>query len=392
MRPVTLYWRLSLFYLFYFALLGAWVPYWSLYLKSIGFDARAIGYLSGIMMATRLGAPNAWSWLAERSGRRLTIIRIGSFLAVAAFSAIFIDHGFWMLAAVVAGYSFFWNAILPQFEVITLSHLAGRYQYYSRIRVWGSIGFIIAVIGLGEWFDRAALATLPLALTAVLTMIWLATLAVPAAEASTAPCEPTGSFGAILRQRPVIAFLAAAFLLQASHGPYYTFYSVYLSDHGYSKALIGQLWALGVVAEVVIFLVMHRLLDRFSLRQIILASLALASLRWMAIGTFPDERWVIAAAQLLHAASFGTFHASAVEFIRRYFRGGHQGHGQALYSSFGFGAGVASGSVLSGFIWDYAPAMTFYTAAGACILASLVVAVGMNRGPALSTSRQTALA
>ncbi len=148
------YWRLSGFYFFYFALLGTWLPYWALYLKSLAFSSSEIGVLTALVMGTKIIAPNVWGWLADRYGRRIRIIRWGAFLSLLAFSGVYLRQDFWWLALVVVSYSFFWNAVLAQFDVVTLSHLAGRYARYSQIRVWGSVGFIVAVLGVGWWLDH----------------------------------------------------------------------------------------------------------------------------------------------------------------------------------------------------------------------------------------------
>ena len=155
----------------------------------------------------------------------------------------------------------------------------------------------------------------------------------------------------VLSQRQVVALLTVCFLMQASHGPYYTFYSIYLQDHGYTRSAIGQLWALGVIAEIAVFLVMPRLVPRFGLRALLLSSLSLAVLRWLLIAYFVDSAWILIIAQLLHAATFGVYHGAAIQLIHRYFRGRHQGRGQALYSSLSFGAGGAVGALYSGYTW-----------------------------------------
>ncbi len=362
------YWRLSGFYLLYFAALGALIPYWGLYLKSLGFDPVAIGQLMALLMATKIIAPNIWGWIADHTGRRMAIVRTGSLLAFLVFAGVFWVEGFWPLALTMVCFSFFWNASLPQFEAVTLSHLADRVRYYSRIRLWGSIGFILSVAGLGMVLDSQGASIVPLVVAGLYFLIWLMSLMVPERRAERHPHEPV-PLGQLLRRPAVAAFLAAAFFMQMGHGAYYAFYSIYLSDHGYSRAVIGQLWALGVVAEVLIFLVMHRLLGRFSARQVLMASLLLAALRWILIGNFPDVLWLMLLAQLLHAATFGTFHAAAMHLVHHYFRGRHQGRGQALYSSLSFGAGGAVGSLYSGFLWSGAgPAVTY----GVSAIVSLV--------------------
>jgi len=179
---------------------------------------------------------------------------------------------------------------------------------------------------------------------------------------------------AVLGRPEVLAFLLAVFLMQMSHGPYYAFYTIYLQDFGYSKTTIGVLWGLGVIAEVVLFLFMHRLLRHFSSRGILMVSLVLAGLRWLLIGWFPEVLPILALSQLLHAASFGSFHASAIHMIHGYFRGRHQGRGQALYASVSFGAGGAVGTFASGFIWEHwGPTFAYTLASVVALLGALVI-------------------
>lgn len=379
-QPDIPYWRLSGVYFFYFALLGAWLPYWSLFLQEEGFDAAAIGYLSAILMATKIVAPSIWGWLADKTGKRLRIIRWGNLLALLAFLGIFVSRDFWMLVLVVSVYSFFLNAVLPQFEVVTLDFLKQRFHYYSQIRLWGSVGFILAVVLLGLWFDYFSLQTLPPILALLLAAIWLSSLSIKSVPAARLAVSGSGLW-TVLKQPGVMAFFVVALLLQFSHGPYYTFYSIYLEQLGFERSVIGLLWSLGVVAEVLLFTVMHRLLQLWNIRSILVVSLLLSALRWYLIGYHGDNLGLLVFAQLLHAASFGSFHAVAIEYVRRYFANGHQGQGQALYSGLGFGAGGALGALASGLMWERSPSATFAMAAIACLLAAVVAWALLQRVP-----------
>ncbi|WP_373088538.1 MFS transporter [Zhongshania sp.] len=365
------YWRLSGFYFFYFALLGTWVPYWSLYLKSLGFSSEEIGILTSLVMLTKILAPSLWGWLADSFGYRSRIIRVGAFMAMVAFSGAFLRSDFWWLAGVIISYSFFWNAVLAQFDVLTLSHLAGRYGRYSLIRVWGSIGFIVAVIGIGWWLDSHPIGQLLYLITILLSGIWVASLLVVEKPGGLRQDAERQSLKGILRQPAVIAFFAVSFFLQLSHGPYYTFFSIYLEAQNYSRSLIGGLWSLGVITEVLLFLFMHRLLVRYSLRGIVLWSLGLSALRWLLIAYFVEHAAVLVLAQCLHAASFGSFHAAGIEIIRHWFTG-HHGQGMAMYSGLSFGLGGAAGALLSGWGWDIGAQQCFVAAAAAAIIAYVV--------------------
>ena len=374
MRTMTVpYWRLSGFYLFYFASLGALIPYWSLYLEGLGFTAAAIGQLMAMMAMTKIVSPNVWGWIADHTGRRMRIVRLGSLAAAVAFAGVFLGNQFWWLALIMMSFSFFWNASLPQVEVTTLNHLGEQVHRYSAIRLWGSIGFIVTVAALGPLLDRFGTALLPAVMLALYSGIWLSSLWVPERTIGTSP-QGHAPLREVLASRQVVTLLGVCFLMQASHGPYYTFYSIYLQDHGYTRSIIGQLWALGVIAEIGIFLILPKLVPAIGLRNLILFSLGLAALRWLLIGYFVDSMAVLIVAQVLHAATFGVYHGAAIQLIHRYFRGRNQGRGQALYSSLSFGAGGAVGALYSGYIWDVGGGIAAYATAALVSIAAWYLA------------------
>lgn len=366
------YWRLSAFYFFYFASVGALYPFWGLYLKEEGFSSLQIGQMMAVIMATKIISPNIWGWLADHTGKSMQIVRLGTFISLICFSFVFIGSEYFWLLAVMAAFSFFWNAALPQFDATTMNHLGDHVHRYSGIRLWGSVGFIIAVAGLGAVLDSQGTAMLPWVLLLIVTAIWLMSMMVPekAAQHLTLNHEP---FLKVLLQPKVAALLLICFLVQVSHGPYYTFYSIYLEEAGYQRSVIGLLWALGVLAEVGIFLLMHKLVPRYGLRLLLLVSLLLTGLRWVLIGFFVNSPTIIVLAQLFHAASFGIYHAVTIQLIHRYFTGKNQGRGQALYSSVSFGAGGAVGAFYSGLTWDVlGETWSFLIAATVSLLAMFI--------------------
>jgi len=376
-----LYWKLSGFYLFYFASLGALVPFWSLYLKSLGFGVTEIGQLVAILMATKIVAPNVWGWIADHIGHRMQIVRSASLLAAIAFAGVFAGDTFWWLALVMVVFSFFWNASLPQFEATTMSHLGSDTHRYSGIRLWGSIGFIVAVAGLGPLLGSQGTGLLPVVLLLLFVLIWLSSLIVPESAAGHLALDQV-PLRQVLKRPVVLAMLAVCFLVQVSHGPYYAFFSLYLEDYGYSTTVIGQLWALGVIAEIGVFLLMPKLLPRYGARLLLLYAVGLTALRWVLTAAFAHSLALITLAQSLHAASFGLHHAVMIYLFHRLFTGSHQGRGQALYSSVSFGAGGALGSLLSGYLWHgIGPEYMYLLAAGAALAGMFIVHVGIPAGP-----------
>ena len=380
MSPYTTtpYWRLSGFYFFYFASLGVFVPYWGLYLQWQGFSAQEIGELTAIFLGARIIAPNLWAWLADFHGQRMRIVRVTSIIGTIAFSAILLDNSYIWIAVVMLVFSIFWNATLPQFEANTLQHLGNNSHHYSKIRLWGSIGFIFTVTTLGIVFEKISIDLMPIALIITMTGIWIMSLSVPESSDYNLTHKQL-PLRDILKQPAILAFFTVCFLVILSHGPYYTFYSIYLEQNGYSRTLIGQLWALGVLAEVIVFIFMHRFIPRYGLRLILILSLLLSTLRWLLIGLFPNMITVLLFAQLLHAASFGTFHAAAIAWVHQHFVGKNQARGQALYSSIGFGAGGVLGSLTSGYLWDNpGPTFTFILAGISTLLATYIAFKWLN--------------
>lgn len=385
------YWRLSSYYFFYFATLGAVVPYWGLYLQYRGFDAVEIGELMAIVAATKIVAPYIWGWIADHSGRGLLLIRYSALAAVVSFSGVYIAGSLGSMAFVMLLFSFFWNANLPQFEATTLRFLGDESNRYSHIRLWGSIGFIVLVLSLGPLLDFSGMRVLPHCLLLLYAGIWLATMGVPDIDRMNRHTKPGTSILITLKQRPVIIALTAGALMQFSFGAYYGFFSIFLEQHGYNKAEVGVLWALGAAAEIFVFLTMHRLLPKFGARLLLCFAFATTLLRWWIVGMFVELAGVVAFAQILHAFGFGMFHATMIHLIHRYFPPAHTGRGQALYSSLSFGAGGALGTFVSGFILEYSNGRAVFVCAGIVALSGLLVSwFGLPKDRSVQDAASTA--
>lgn len=376
MAQLDSYIRLSGFYFFYFALLGALVPYWTLYLKSFEFDAATIGSLMALLQLSRIVAPNLWGWLADRSGKRVEIVRFGALMTCLMFVGIFWQDTALGIGLVMLGFSFFWNAVLPQFEVITLKQLGEHRDKYSRVRLWGSIGFIVTVVGIGALLDVISISWLPWLMLIIMVLIWINSLLIPqSASFQSAQIDTLNSetFLKLVLRPQVLAFFVICFLVQFGHGAYYTFYSVLMESVGFSRSEIGFLWAIGVIAEVVLFIYMHLMIKRWGLRNIMIVSLILCVIRWLIIGYIPHDLELMVFAQILHAATFGALHAVGIALVHHYFTETTQGQGQALFSSLGFGLGGALGAFISGLMWDGAGAfLTFALSAFASFSAILI--------------------
>jgi MFS transporter, PPP family, 3-phenylpropionic acid transporter len=373
MRPVQVF-RLALFFFAYFAHVGAFAPYFSLYLQSLGTSAMDIGVLLSVAQVMRIFAPNLWAGVADRSGARLVLLRVALGAGAVAWCGVFVTQSFWGLFATLALVAFFTSAALPLFETLLFAQLRDDLGRYALMRVWGSVGFIVAVLGVGAILDAQPVQVLtPLVLAPLLAAFALAcSLRDTAVEAEHGAHLPVWS---LLRRPEVAALLGACFLMSVAHGPLYTFYSIYLADHGYSKTTVGVLWSLGVVAEIAVFLLAPRIFMRWSPGAVLVFSFGCAVVRFAAIGWGVGSLPILVVAQLLHGATFGSYHAAAFGQINQWFPAGQRSRGQALYMSLSFGAGGMVGGTGAGFAWDrIGPAWTF-AAASVCAALGLILAV-----------------
>jgi len=366
------HWRIAGFYFFYFAFVGMYSPYWSLYLKSIQFDAVQIAILMSVGPVMRMLAPTLWGWLADRTGKRLLVVQLAALCSALSYLGVFATTSFYGLLLVLGAMSFFWSASMPLVEATTLTYLGKNTAHYGRIRSWGSVGFIVTVLGLGYAFDYIAIAWILWVGVAIKLGILFFARQIPPTEVLAHHTDSQPIMRIVL-QPQVLAFFGACFLMSVAHGPYYTFFSIYLVEHGYAKSAVGWLWALGVVCEIGVFFLMPWLTRRYTLPHILMASLACAVLRFLMIAWYVDSLWLLLIAQVLHAATFGAFHAAAVALIHHFFQGRHQSKGQAWFGSITYGAGGMAGGLLSGPLWQHWGASAMYSCSAGMALMGLLL-------------------
>jgi PPP family 3-phenylpropionic acid transporter len=300
-------------------------------------------------------------------------MRSAAVLAPLCFTGVALTDDFVTLVVSLALFGCAWGGILPQFEANTMDHLGKEPQRYGRMRLWGSLGFIVAVVTGGWLFAGDRVRLVPAAALAFLAATTLTTWLTPPALGRGRHGESGGLLG-VLKRREVRGLLAGCVLLQASFGVYYVFFTIYLRDLGYSSETAGLMWAWAVAAEIAVFAYTPRLLQRWSPHGLLTAALAATSARWLLTAWFPETAWILLLAQTLHLAGFGISHSVAVHLVHRYFGGRLQNRGQALYTSLGFGLGGAIGSLLAGYLWDYFGPISAWLAAAvlAAAAASLV--------------------
>lgn len=365
------------YYFAYFAYVGAYSPYFTLYLKDLGLAATQIGVLYAIPQVMRMLGPGVWGALADRTGAVVGILRLAAAAACLSFLGLYGSSGFAGMFAVLVAFHFFTSAQMPLIEAITLDHVRDRPGDYGRIRLWGSVGFILAVLGLGALLDyrpsRVVLDVTAAMLAATAVVAWAIR---PAAHVSRAARDGE-SLRAILARPAVRTFLAAGALNAFAHAALYAFFSIHLASHGYAKTTIGMLWTLGVVIEIVVFRFMPHLMARWDAAVLYRSTFAVCVLRFVVIAFAVDHLWLIVLAQLMHASTFAIYHASAVALVGRHFGADAQARGQAIYISLSFGLGGFIGGVGSGLAWESLGASTTYCLSAA---AGLIGYLLLGRG------------
>ncbi|MDO8769504.1 MAG: MFS transporter [Burkholderiaceae bacterium] len=362
----------------YFAHIGFFNPYLPLWLKDMGLGIFAISLLTSIQAATRLFAPYGWGWLSDHTGERVKLLRYGASAALVASMGLWFDYGSWWLAVVLLIMFTHTSAMMPMSEA-ALAHLVSQggafdAKRYGRVRLFGSIGFLVTVMAAGVWFERFGMSHFPawtlLTLLAVAISVWLLPNlkeAVPAHEVNS-PILP------ILQHRQVQWFFAALFFHILSHIGIYVFFSLYLDSLGYSKATIGALWAVSVIVEIIWFFNQSRWLPKLSLSAWLMVCSAVMVVRMGITASSASAIGLLVVAQMLHACTFATHHTVCIAMLSHYFPGRRRGRGQALYTVIGYGLPGVLGGLAGGFISTKYGLASVYTASTATSLIAFLCA------------------
>ena len=375
-RALFAFSSVSFAYFSYAGLFGTYAPLW---FQSLGFGTLAIGVLASTQSATRLFSPYAWGWLADHTGQRTRLLRMAVALALVCALGYFVSPRYGWIAAVTAALFICTAGVIPISEA-ALAHLvshgmtldAGR---YGRVRVWGSIGFIIAVVGSGVLLQRFGVQGFPWLVIALLGLLLIAALRLPVVTEAAHSSELAPGAFAVLRQSVVAWFFAGVFFTVLAHTSLYAFFSLYLVSLGYSKSAVGLIWAVGVAAEVAWFWFQGAWLARLSPHGWLTVAAVVSALRFAGIAAFGSVPTLLVLVQCTHAVTFAAQHSSCIAVINRHFPGRLRGRGQALYTVLGYGAsgvigGLAGGAVSEAFGFE----AVFWGASMAGVLATFCAA------------------
>ncbi len=363
----------ALFLFAYYGYVGVFSPYASLYFADRGLSAVQIGVLMSLLQVMRIFGPNLWGWVADRSGQRVNVLRLTSLAAAITFCGLFFGQSFVYFFMVMVVVNLFTSAQGPLSEALMLSSMRGDLTHYGRLRLWGSVGFIVSVMTAGQLLDWFGVQQMPWIALALLLMVSAVSFRMRE-EPAVSHAQGAPSVRQLLKKPAVMAFFSSTFLMVAAHASLYVYYSLYLAQIGYSKTVIGLMWSLGVVAEIVFFYYQAPLFRRFGVKNLMLFSLAVAVVRFMLIGFGATSLLVLLLAQVLHAASFGVHHSASVATLQRWFSGALQARGQALFISISYGLGGSLGGLLLSACWDTFGAQLVYLVAALMALLGLAAA------------------
>lgn len=363
--------RFAAFYAALFLVVGIQLPYWPVWLKSRGLSAAEIGVLVAAQLWVKVGFNPLVGHCVDRTGRRRPILfglAAGSLLVMLTFP---FASGFPALLALSLLLGALLAAIMPVGDNLTMSHVVARGLDYGRLRLWGSLSFIVMSGFVGSVLDTIGRDAIVWLFAAALVPLCFVVLALPDAPPLPAGPEegPRPGWGDLLRNRRYWLFLAATASTGASHAMYYGFGTLHWQRAGIDNAWIGALWGIGVIAEVVLFAWSGALVRRFGAVGLIRLGAAAGIVRW---GLMP---WIaspelLVPLQCLHGLTFGATHIGAMHFVARQIAPALTGRALGLYAAMGNGvvlglATVASGSIYAAFGGHGFLAMAALAAAGA---------------------------
>lgn len=336
-------------YFIYFGVMGIFLPYFNLYCYHIGFSGLQIGVLSGLRSAMLILFPLIWGALADRFQKRRLIYILCNAASAIIWSFYLLSVDFKVVLLITIGYTIFYAPVISFLEAFTVDILDAQKRSYGRVRVWGTIAFIVTVLCMGKMIDLYGIKIILILILVGSTL--QACIAIKVPDIRVAKARLTKSNRRRLFDSQVMVFLGCAFLMLVSHGAYYGFFSIHLENLGYGKTFIGTSWALASGAEVVVMLKSDTIFKRFSIQKVLLLSFMAAALRWLIL-FFARTPYVILPSQILHAITYAAFHIAGILYIDSVTPKDVKTLGQALNNAITYGLGLMVGFLISGALYE----------------------------------------
>jgi len=357
---------LGLQYFLYFGVLGIYLPYFNLYCFHLNFSGSEIGVLSAVRTVATVLFPLFWGAVADRFQIRRPIYIFCNFISCLIWACFLLTVDFGVMLGISIFYGIFYAPVISFLEAFTMDALGKKKKQYGRIRVWGSINFILIVVLIGRLIDlRSVNIIIPAILIGSLLQ---ALFSIKMPDEGIIKKGLFGPGARVLLTPRLILFLTAAFLMLLSHGTYYGFFSIHLEKLGYGKTFIGITWALASIAEILVMINSDRIFQKISIQKVLIISFFIAAVRWLILG-FAESATIILLSQILHAATYGTFHVASILYIDQLIPAEAKTFGQAVNNAVTYGLGMTAGFLLNGLFFDRFGSFPLFAASALIALA-----------------------
>ena len=377
---------IEVFYFFLFQVVAIGMAFMPAHLRALGFSGLQISTALAVPPLLSLVVPLGWAWLADRTQRHDRVLRLVSFGAFVGFTPLAWAHGraaqsFALVLAGYLGYATFYVGMGGLADALAVARVRAG-AVYGRLRLWGSLGYVIAAVTvgalLGPYLLRLRGPLVPCAMWAALAAAFVASLSLGGTgEPTTRP--RAADIRALLAERGLRLILLAGALHWACMAPYNVFFGVFLRDLGLEPVWWGVAYAIGVTAEMLVLLTFHRMHARFSLDTLLAAAFVASALRWVGNAVLRAPSPLIAL-QALHGMTFGMFWSAAIALVASTVPPKLRATGQALLVM-AINLGGAVGNLAVGRVYDSAgPGRLFAVAAAGELLPLLVVLYARRLG------------
>lgn len=322
---------------------GVFLPFFPVFLAGRGLSESQIAIILAAPLAIRIVFAPVTGAIADRlSDRRYAIIAY-AWIAAISFAGFYYGGGFWWVLAVASVFAVFWTAVVPVADSIALSLVHHTGADYGRLRLWGSVAFIVANLSAGPFLEGRTSQAVFWLILALLAVTAFSSFLVPATAGlvSQQPTLQTPSATARYLNRRYLLVVGAASVALAGHAMVYGFGTLYWEAIGLPRWQIGGLWAIGVAAEVILFALSSKVLDRVGATGLIAIGALATVIRWM-LFPFVDAIAGIAFLQVLHGLTFGATYLGAVHFISRAVPERFAAQAQGMFATIGGGAMAAT--------------------------------------------------
>jgi len=357
-------------YFLYFGVMGVFLPYFNLYCYHIGFSGFQIGAISGIRTAATILFAVFWGMLADRYQIRRPLYILCNFISTGIWIGYLFTVDFGPMLLITVCYGIFYAPLIAFLEAFSMDVLGPQKTSYGTLRVWGSIGFILVVVLVGRAIDLySSRIILGLILTGSAVLAIFSTRIPRITPVRRAAFIPQAK---LLFERPVVVFLACAFLMLVSHGAYYGFFSIHLENLGYGRTFIGFTWALASTAEILVMINSHHIFRKFDIEAVLLFSFLIAAARWLALSYLTTPTMILIS-QISHAVTYGTFHMASILYIDKLTPRGAKTLGQAANNAATYGLGMMVGFFLNGYLYEIARPFTLFAVSSAIAFSAALI-------------------